>query len=204
MDGIRDIEEDQKASPEESEKIVDIPVQIELPNEIIVDNEDSEFEVIQPDNTSLLEKWILKDSGEGSSYSGMNYWRPPTSWTATTNSEFYGAYVRSGYYIKPGDGSLRAKWHVPLKKQGYYDLFYHLYKSRNFRRGRDNNNGGEYHFIIHSDDGAEEQTLAIQSADEGWNHLGSFYFSGDTALIELTNETDARLVFADAVKLVEL
>jgi hypothetical protein len=112
--------------------------------------------------------------------------------------------VRSGYYIKPGDGSLKARWHVPIEKPGYYDLYYHLYKSRRFRRGGDNNERGEYHFIIHSDDGAEEQTLAIQSADEGWNQLGSFYFSGDTALIELTNETSARLVFADAVKLIEL
>jgi len=204
MNGLRDIEEDPKAVAEESVKIVDVPVQVALPNEIIVDNEDPEFEVIQPDNTSLLEKWILKGDKDGSSYSGMNYWRPPSSWTATTNSDFYGAYVRSGYYIKPGDGSLKARWHVPIEKPGYYDLYYHLYKSRRFRRGGDNNERGEYHFIIHSDDGAEEQTLAIQSADEGWNQLGSFYFSGDTALIELTNETSARLVFADAVKLIEL
>ena len=204
MNGLRDIEEDSKAVPEESVKIVDVPVQTALPNEIIVDNEDPQFEIMQTDNTSLLEKWILKEKEGGSSYSGMNYWRPPASWTATTNSDFYGAYVRSGYYVKPGDGSLKAKWHVPVKKQGYYDLYYHLYKSRRFRRGGNDNEKGEYNFIIHSDDGAEEQTLGLQNADEGWNHLGSYYFSGDTALIELTNKSDARLIFADAVKLIEL
>ncbi|MBT6006342.1 MAG: hypothetical protein HOG79_11520, partial [Prolixibacteraceae bacterium] len=60
-----------------------------------------------------------------------------------------------------------------------------------------------YNFVVHCDDGAEEQALEIQSADAGWNHLGSFYFSSDTALIELSNRSDLKMVFADAVKLVE-
>jgi hypothetical protein len=136
-------------------------------------------------------------------YSGMNYWRPPSNWTAVTNSEFYGEYVRSGYYIKAGDGSLKARWHVPVTEPGYYDVHYHLYKSRRMRR-RGDDERGEYHFTIHSDDGAEEQSLSIQSADEGWNHLGSFYFSPDTALIELSNESQMRIIFADAVRLTKL
>ena len=204
MDGFRNVDEDPKAVAFEGERVVETPVQAELPNEIIVDNEDPEFEVTELENTSLLEKWILKEEEGKQKYSGMNYWRPPANWTAVTNSDFYGEYVRSGYYIKPGDGSLKAKWHVPVKNPGYYDLFYHLYKSRRYGRGRGDDDRGEYHFIIHSDDGEEEQTLEIQNADEGWNHLGSFYFSGDTALIELTNQSNARLIFADAVKLVEL
>lgn len=204
MNGFRDIEEDPKAVAYEGVKVVDEPVKPVLDNEIVVDNEDPEFEVTESENESLLEKWIIKENQGGQKYSGMNYWRPPSNWTATTNSDFYGQYVRSGYYIKNGDGSLKAKWHVPIKTPGYYDLYYHLYKSRRYGRGGDDNERGEYHFIIHSDDGAEEQTLGLQNADEGWNHLGSFYFSGDTALIELTNQSDARVIFADAVKLIEL
>ncbi len=204
MDGFRDIEEDPKAVAVESEKIVDVPVQSEQANEIIVDNEDPEFEVTKTDKTSLLEKWLVKEDQGNKKYSGMSYWRPPTNWTAITNSDFYGEYVRSGYYIKSGDGSLKAKWHVPIKNAGYYDLYYFLYKSRRFGRGGGDEDKGDYHFIIHSDDGAEEQTLGIQSADEGWNLLGSFYFSTDTALIELTNKSEVKMVFADAVKLIEL
>ena len=204
MDGFRDIEEDPKAVAVEGEKVADVAVQSELANEIIVDNEDPEFEVTKTDKTSLLEKWLLKEDQGNKKYSGLNYWRPPTNWTAITNSDFYGEYVRSGYYIKSGDGSLKAKWHVPIKTPGYYDLYYYLYKSRRFGRGGDDEDKGDYHFIIHSDDGAEEQTLGIQNADEGWNLLGSYYFSSDTALVELTNKSDVRLVFADAVKLVEL
>ena len=206
MDGLRDVEEDPKAKPEEGVKISDTPVQSESQDEIIVDNEDPEFEVTVTEDISLLERWILEDEEiEGSKkYSGMNYWRPPSNWTAVTNSEFYGEYIRSGMYVKSGDGSLKAKWHVPITEPGYYDVQYHLYKSRRFGRRGGDDERGEYHFTIHSDDGAEEQSLSIQSAEEGWNNLGSFYFSPDTALIELSNESELRIVFADAVRLIKL
>lgn len=204
MDGLGGIEEDLKAVAFEGERVVDEPVKKEQPGEVIVDNEDPEFEVMTTEDISLLEKWLLKDElNEKRKYSGMNYWRPPSNWTAVTNTEFYGEYIRSGYYIKAGDGSLKARWHVPVAEPGYYDVHYHLYKSRRMsRRGGDER--GEYHFTIHSDDGVEEQTLSIQSADEGWNHLGSFYFSPDTALIELSNESQMRIIFADAVRLTKL
>ena len=202
-EGFRDIEEDPKAVPFEGEKVIDTPVQTALPNEIIVDNEDPEFEVTSTRKESLLEKWIIKEDEGAQKYTGMNYWRPPAHWTAITNSDFYGAYVRSGYYTKGGDGSQVAKWHVPLKKAGYYDVYYHLYKSRGFRRhGR--NEKGEYNFTIYTDEGPEEQALDAQNAEEGWNHLGSFYFSSDTALVELSDKSQLRMIFADAVKLVEL
>ncbi|HKI89805.1 MAG TPA: hypothetical protein VKA38_12320 [Draconibacterium sp.] len=204
-EGFRDIAEDPKAVPFEGEKVVDTPVQTTLPNEIIVDNEDPEFEVTSNRKESLLEKWILKEDEGGQKYTGMNYWRPPTHWTAITNSDFYGQYIRSGYYIKSGDGSQVAKWHVPIKKAGYYDVYYHLYKSRGFGRGRDRGQEkGEYNFTIYTDDGPEQQALDISNADQGWNNLGSFHFSSDTALIELSDKSQLKMVFADAVKLVEL
>jgi len=205
MEFFRDIEEDTKAIPVESESVTEIPVQMTLPNEIIVDNEDPEFTFTKSENVSLLEKWILKEKESTSKYSGMNYWRPPIAWTAVTNSDFYGEYVRSAYYIKGGEGDLKAQWHVPIKKAGYYDVYYHFYKSRGFGRGRDRGEEkGEYHFTVYANDGKEDAALDGQSADEGWNNLGSYYFSSDTALIELTNKSQLRMIFADAVKLVEL
>jgi len=207
-EGFRDIEEDLKAAAVESEVVTDIPVQTSLPNEIVVDNEDPEFSVTSTKKESLLERWILKEDEGGSKYKGMNQWRPPTNWTAITNTDFYGKYIRSGMYIKNGDGSQMAQWKVPLKKAGYYDVYYYLYKSRGFRRGpgggESNDNNGEYNFVIHTDEGAEEQALQIQSADDGWNHLGTFYFSSDTALVQLSDKSEVRMVFADAVKFVEL
>jgi hypothetical protein len=205
MNMFRDIEEDPKAVPVEKDVISETPVQNALPGEIIVDNEDPEFEVTKIESESILEKWILKEDENTQKYSGMNYWRPPSNWTAITNSDFYGEYVRSGYYLKSGDGSLSAKWYVPVKKAGYYDVYFHLYKSRRMGRGRDRQEEkGDYHFTIHGDDGPEEAALEIQNSDAGWNHLGAFYFSSDTALVELSNKSELKMIFADAVKIVEL
>jgi len=203
MEFFREIDEDPKAVPVEKEVVSDIPVQNKLPNEIIVDNEDPEFEITSTENKSLLEKLIVKEEEIKRRYEGINYWRPPLNWTATTNSDFYGEYVRSAYYIKGGDGKLTATWNVPVKKAGYYDVYYHFYKMRS-RRRRGDEDKGEYNFTIYADDGPENAALGAQNADEGWNHLGSFYFQPDTAKIVLSNNSQLRFIFADAVKLVEL
>ncbi len=203
MEGFREIEEDPKAKPEEKEIVTDVPVLLKQPNETVVDNEDPQFKITSNHHVSLLEKMIVREKQQTRRYQGINWWRPPTSWTATTNDEFYGEYVRSGYYIKGGEGDQVATWNVPVQKAGYYDVYFHLYKMR--QRGRDRGEDkGNYNFIIHADDGPEEAALDIQNAETGWNHLGSFYFSPDTAKIELSNKTQLRMVFADAVKIVEL
>ncbi len=202
--GFREVPEDPRGIPYEGEAISDIPVARQLPGEIIIDNEDPGFSITVTEEHSLLEKWFSKGTEGTRKYSGISYWRPPFNWTATTHTDFYGQYIRSGAYIKSGDGSMKASWHVPVAEPGYYDVYYHLYKARSFGRRGGNEEQGDYQFFIHGDDGVEEQLLSIQSTEAGWNHLGSFHFSPDTALIELTNKTQARIVFADAVRLVRL
>lgn len=203
LEFFRDIEEDLKAKPYAGETVSDVPVQMKLPNEIVVDNEDPGFHITQNEHKSLLEKLIVKEDEKKQRYQGVNWWRPAISWTATTNSDFYGEYVRSAYYIKGGEGDQVATWNLPITKAGYYDVYYHFYKMR--PRGRDGQEEkGNYNFVIYGDDGAEEAALDSQNAENGWNHLGSYYFSSDTAKIELSNKTQLRMVFADAVKLVEL
>ena len=204
MQGMQNIEEDPRAVAFEGETISDVPVSRQMPGEIIVDNEDPLFEITYNKDVSLLERWLIEEEVGAQKYSGMNHWRPPLNWTAVTNSEFYGDFIRSAYYIKAGDGSMKARWNMPITESGYYDVYYHVYKPRRVGRRGGNEEHGEYYFSIHSDEGAEEQTLSIQSANEGWNHLGSYFFSPDTALIELSNRSNSRLIFADAVRLVKL
>jgi hypothetical protein len=208
---FREIAEDLKAVPFDGEKILEKPVTVALPNETIVDNEDPGFEVTVQKNNSLLKKWLTNKDVTTAKYSGYNTWHPPTSWTLTTNSAFFGEYIRSGYYIKSGDGSMKAKWHVPVKESAYYEVYYYLYKSRDFRRGGPGGGpggGGEqkgaYLFTIHHDDGSEDVSLEFSTAVDGWNLLGSFHFSPDTALIELSNKSELSTINADAIKIVKL
>ena len=135
-----------------------------------------------------------------------------------TNTEFYGNYVLSGYYVKSGDGSQVAQWDLPIESSGSYEVFYYLYKSRNMMRGGGGPGGpggpggqrgrrsesGDYEFIIHTSEGTTEQSLDINDAEEGWNSLGSYTFSPGEAKVELSNKTEMSVVFADAVKFVKL
>ncbi len=200
---FENLEEDKNAVPFEGEKVVDDPVRIVEKNEIILDNEDPSFIVTKSDDESLLRKLLIKEETNKSKYSGFSSWRPPRSWTQTTHSSFYGAYVRSAYYIRSGDGTQKVSWNIPISESGYYEVYSYIYKdTRKHRRGGSDDNG-EYHYTIHHDDGKEDANLSIKSADEGWNYLGAFYFSPDTAVVELSNESENRIIIADAIKLIK-
>jgi len=199
---LDNIEEDQKATPYEGEKIVDTPVRIAEDNEIILDNEDPGFVVSEDNETSLLQKLLIREDDNAEKYQGFNRWRPARNWTLTTNSGFYGAYIRSAYYVKAGSGDKKAQWNIPISEGGFYDVYTYISKENQRGRGRDRS-PGEYHYIIHHDDGDEKMNLDLKSAEDGWNHLGAYYFSPDTALVELTNENTGSMVIADAIKLIK-
>ncbi|MGD9555941.1 MAG: ABC transporter permease subunit [Mangrovibacterium sp.] len=198
------IEEDKKAVPYEGEKVTDTPVRIAEDNEIIVDNEDPGFHVSKSQEKSLLRKMLLANKESASRYAGFSHWRLPRNWTLTTNSSFYGAYIRSAYYVRSGEGTRKVSWHIPVKENGYYDVYVYVYKETGGfgRRGGDDDKG-EYSYVVHHDDGEEQAVIDLKKADAGWNHLGSYYFSPDTALIEMSDKSQSRMVVADAVKLIK-
>jgi hypothetical protein len=210
-DNFRDIEEDSRAVPFEGEVVSNIAVNVTTPGEIIVDNEDPGFEITENRRVNLLEKWLLDKDKDDIRYESMNSSRPPMNWTAVTNADLYGNYVLSGLYIKSGDGSQVAKWHVPIKDKGMYEVYYHVYVARDFRRNRGGGGGwdnrsraeGKYNFTIVSDQGTVEQPLTVDEREQGWILLGSYNFSSDTALIELSNKSELSTVFADAVRFVK-
>lgn len=205
------VEEDLKAKPWEGEILLDVPVAMLQPNEILVDNEDPGFTFTVNDNVSLLRKLIVKEEESALKYKGFNNWRPPLNWTNTTNSSFYGHYVRSAYYIKSGTGAMTATWTIPVKEAGHYDVFVYVSGMggrMGFGPGRGGRGGrqeeqGEYNYFITHDDGVTEQTLQLETAETGWNSLGSFYMSPGKAQVMLTDKSARRSVVADAVKVVK-
>ena len=105
--------------------------------------------------------------------------------------------------MKGGTGSSKAIWNRQLKEAGYYRLSVHIPKIR-FGRGRDEERRNEeYHYIIHSDDGEDQQVVDLSKIDGGWSEIGSYHFSRGSAKIELSNLSKAKTIFADAIKLVK-
>ena len=49
----------------------------------------------------------------------------------------------------------------------------------------------------------EDAYINLRKANEGWEQLGTYYFSADTVRVVLTDECKLRSVTADAVKIVK-
>lgn len=61
----------------------------------------------------------------------------------------------------------------------------------------------DMHYKIYHDEGVEEITLDYENAEGGWNSLGRYYLSPDTAKVVLTNQSAGRVVIGDAIKWVK-
>ena len=199
---LEDIEEDTKATPFEGEKEVDIPVRLAEKGEFIIDDEDPSFKFTVTEDQSLLQKLLLSEDQTKERFIGMNNWRPPRTWRATTNSDYFGKFIRSAHFIKSGDGNKKATWSIPIKENGTYEVFTYLTKRRRGRGGNNQDKQGEYNYTVFSEN-KEEITVDLNTIETGWNSLGTYYFSGDTVKVELGNKTSGRVVIADAIKLVK-
>ncbi|NLZ94821.1 MAG: xanthan lyase, partial [Bacteroidales bacterium] len=205
------VRERNKPIDEERDYIVG-NVTYETLGEVIVDNEDSTlFMLSEPDVVGLLPQWLDRVGDDSFRYSGVSPWRPPLQWTLTTHDKYYGAHIRSAYVIKNGSGNQTATWKIPVEVAGQYDLFYWVYKPDELRRGRGGRRGrrgsgrgdAEYHFKVKYDEHEENAYIDLQQSEEGWSELGSYFFSNDTVVVVLSNDTKLRVVTADAVKIVK-
>ena len=58
-------------------------------------------------------------------------------------------------------------------------------------------------FLIYHDDGREDVTIDFETADPGWNRLGTYYLSPGPVKVEMTNNSTGRYVIGDAIKWVK-
>ncbi len=192
------VKENKQVIDEEGDFIVE-EIQ-DNPNEIIVDNEDPLFVLSEPAVVGLLPKWLDKVETSQFKYAGVMYWRPPLQWTPTTNSGYYGKYIRSAYVIKSGDGSQTATWKVPLKGEGLYEIYYWTLDPDPWNR---NQNRKEYRFKVKYGEEEEEAFVNIKGSTGKWDLMGVYYLETDTVRVTLYNDSKLRNVTADAVRIIK-
>ncbi|MEL7006182.1 MAG: hypothetical protein AAFN93_26160, partial [Bacteroidota bacterium] len=183
-----------RKSPEEGVSIIENLINDN--NEIIVDNEDEGFSTISEANPPLLQQLIFPDKNV-SEFKSI-YRAPRGRWSKASNNNYFGKHIRSAHFVRTGDVRQKAIWSTEIKTPGYYDIY--VYSSTGEVWWGDQERKTEInHYIIYHADGEEE--IAIDKKKEkGWVFLGSYYLSEGNTKVELTNESDHRLVFADAVK----
>ncbi|MFA9388872.1 MAG: hypothetical protein ACERKD_03645 [Prolixibacteraceae bacterium] len=201
--GLR-AEKNEKAKAEEFERSVDLPVTLESEGELVVDNSDPGFSVHDPSLENPLRKFVekRKTASNETEYVAEGFGPAPTTWSLNANADYFGKIEHSAMIIRSGDGTKTATWKKKLPKAGYYDIYVHLNSQR--RSGPGRNRGGEaegkYVYSVVHDDGIEEVELDIKDFESGWNILGSFYLSSDSASVTLTDKGGANRIVADAVK----
>lgn len=205
---FQDLKLDKRAVPFDGERLVapdDEPTE-EL-GEYIVDNEDSGFEVVTTPDESRFRRFLLglfgSDEQDDDPYKGLWFWRPPKVWVATTDSRFYGRFVHSGFYKASGDGSQIVSWDADLGQDGTYEVSYYypdIEEPRWARHRGSRRDKGEQTFFVYHDDGVDEVVLDLNTAEQGWNLLGTYHLSSGEGRIELTDKSTKTIVTADAVK----
>ena len=195
------------------EELISVPRYID-PAEIIVDNEDPGFiSSIQPEN-SPLKKLLGIDKRRGIEYTQVSYYNTPEHWQPVVLSSYYGKYIRSSVYTRSGTGDKSVTWKAIITEPGYYDIYCYIGKTADRMRvrtgrgpaGPDGDSPGgddtykDMHYKIYHDEGIEDITLDYGNAESGWNDLGRYYLSSDTAKVVLTNQSQGRVVIGDAIK----
>lgn len=198
------VKADEKAVPFEGEKILEQELKLCEANEIVVDNEDPGFKITQSVNESFLKKILNISDNNKDKYQPLTFWRIPSKWALTTGSDYFGKYIRSVHFTAAGTGDSKVAWTTEIKEAGNYDVYYY---SNRFRMrggppgsGRNNNQDIKLKFMVYSDDGVEEVVFDTKEANGEWNFLGNYYISPGSAKVEMTNDTDGKLVVADAIK----
>ena len=171
-------------------------------NEYVVDNEDKGFEYVQVSNKSYLKQWMDDKRTSDHEYSRLRTWNPPNEWKNVLRSGFFGKYVRSAFFTKSGQGDRSASWKAELKKGAYYDIFCHIEKVERYGRRRQQKKT-DYNFKVYHESGFEEINKSDQELENGWNYLGTYYITPETAKVELNNKSTGSFLFADAIKWVE-
>jgi len=191
------------------------------PGELIVDNEDPGFDagntVIQPP----LKKILGIKNRRGTSYQQINMFWAPEYWQPVVLSSYYGKYIRSSVYSRAAKGDKSVVWKTGLDDPGFYDIWCYVGKTGDRMVMRSGVSGGaapppppggepggenvykDMHYKIYHDEGVEEITVDFENAEPGWNMLGRYYLSSDTAKVELTNQSSGRMVLGDAIKWVK-
>lgn len=184
------------------------------PFETIVDNEDPGFMNNRHSVVNPLRKLLGVQNRAGDIYQKIRTYGIPEYWQPVVQSSYYGKYIRSAVYTRASTGALSVTWAALISKPGYYDIYTYIGKiseratvktgtSGADEQMDDQERAGDYkdlHFKIYHDQGVEEITVDYGNADPGWNKLGTYYMSSDTAKVVLTNQSSGRIVIGDAVK----
>lgn len=207
-----------KNGDSDSEELLESMPRYSYPGETIVDNEDPGFNPGIRQSPSLLKKILRIKNTRGDIYQQVRRYDRPNYWQPVVNSYYYGKYILSSVYTAGGTDDRPVSWITPVDKAGYYDIYCYVGKMTERVTVTSGGNAPpppgdesrqeslykDMHYKIYHDEGVEEITVDFENAEAGWNNMGRYYISSDSAKVELTNQSAGRVVLGDAIKWVRV
>ena len=127
---VSNITRDRSRQPEfEGEAVLDKIPPFTEDYELVVDNEDPGFTSSKQDNSNPLKKLMGIDGTRGENYQQLNMIYIPDYWQAVIQTNYYGKYIRSAVYTRPGAGDKTVTWKGVISQPGYYDVYSYIGKS---------------------------------------------------------------------------
>jgi hypothetical protein len=100
--------------------------------------------------------------------------------------------------VKAGSGDRTAVFTAEIPSSGSWNLEVHLPKEAPLLRFQ--RKTGSWNYAIEDDSGSQTINFDVQSGEAGWNSLGSFELAGGETRVILSDETEGRMVVADAIR----
>lgn len=196
------------------------------PGEIIVDNEDEGFRLIDSSGSRfkrLAERIAEEDMGEYSYY-GSDF-KKDTWGSPFIQDNVYGEEVYSAFAKVAGSGNCKAEWKTNLPEAGTYEIFVYCpevgggdvdYTYSSYHPGM------KHYYTIYTPEDSEEIVWEMAEGETGWKSLGTFNLpagesrivlddrgvppmeSVSTGRVSLGGGKVVQLVVADAVKWVKV
>lgn len=160
------------------------------PNEIIVDDMDAGFRIIQLKSPGILQT-LFKGEEKSSS-----------RWRIAHSTDYYGKVAQQAFTKRSGNGEERAEWKADITHPGTYEVFVHN-SAPDYRDDDGKPIYVTYTYSVSHADGIFQTEKEMN--EPGWISLGKFNLNAGPATITLEDKgKDIRdAVVADAVKWVK-
>ena len=173
------------------------------PDEIIVDNEDKNFRLIQPEKDKLAAYHAQKNRNKDKYGDDMSFFLSPYYWTLRHNPRMHGDYIRGAYYKERGNGRFGAEWTVTIPKSGNYEVFVYNASTQAAHRGQPI---PYQYFTVYYQGGKKKVAFPLKKGWD-WVSIGTYPFTrGGKFKVTLDDRGSehAQVIFADAIKWVRV
>lgn len=175
------------------EGLREVPPDIRSGTRVVSDDLDAGFAIVAEGGAKPVAQ--REEKGEADFDQGLPVatGKPvPRSWSRRSNENAWGRYRHTFAYTGAGDGTRRAVMPAQLPAPGIWALEIYMPYLGEEKRGK-------WHLEVVSNSGRETLSYDSSAANPGWNRVGQYRLPAGEVRVELTDQTDGRMVIADAV-----